>query len=295
MKSSAFWVFLYAALITGCATSSSTPVSTSPTPLPETLPEVPAKTHPTTAPWRITPTSQTQSYSARLTTTVIQTDTASIARQDSFKIHTTYSISTLRNADIISFSGSITDFSIESVLNQAREQKPSLPVSFSGTSSNHGMRLEIAISSTQTAMLCEDPSQTLLKTIHRNLIVLPLQLTPGQTWKDSTVSVICSGSLPLNVTSVRISSVIGEAQLNDTKAIVIDQNERTFSKGEGSQGQHRILVEAQGTTTRRFYIDQVSGSLLNSTATSSSSLSIQSSGRNQHFKEFSTEITERLR
>jgi hypothetical protein len=106
---------------------------------------------------------------------------------------------------------------------------------------------------------------------------------------------VCSGTLPLTVISLRKFRVTEESQLDGNPALVLEQNEKTFSQGEGSQGQHRIFVEGHGSTTGQLYIDRASGELLQANLTSSDTLSIRSSGRVQQFLQSSTGITTRYR
>ncbi|MGH7250066.1 MAG: hypothetical protein ACREGC_03760, partial [Minisyncoccia bacterium] len=95
-------------------------------------------------------------------------------------------------------------------------------------------------------------------------------------------------------TVIRTLNVVGESELEGRPVLVIDENERTFSKGEGSQGQHQINIETQGSTKGRLYFDRDSGQMLSLNSSNKTSISIKSSARFQHFSENSTEITQRV-
>jgi hypothetical protein len=97
------------------------------------------------------------------------------------------------------------------------------------------------------------------------------------------------------VISLQAFHVAGQSQLNNTPALIVDTKERTFSKGEGSQGQHHIVIEGRGSTTGRLYIDQISGILLQKNFTATDTLTVHSSGRTQRFLQVSTGITQKIR
>ena len=124
---------------------------------------------------------------------------------------------------------------------------------------------------------------------------MPLELSNQETWTDSTSTVVCTGSLPVTLTSLRTFHIAGESEFEGFRVLVIEQNERTFSKGEGSEGQHRIFVNGNGSTTGRLYINANTGELISSNLKNQTSLAIQSSGRLQRFSQNSTEVTQMVR
>ncbi|HZK79159.1 MAG TPA: hypothetical protein VFC35_09630 [Gemmatimonadaceae bacterium] len=278
--------------LTGCAISSSAPVAPTPSPIsspretsnPSAAPEARAKT------WRIIPTSASQTYTSVLASSIHQSD-GSDARDDSLIVTSTYSISIQRSADTISITGSINDFRIDvhGRLLSVDSIQPKLPLSFTGKITTTRIRLQTT-DKVQSQTLCDDISQTPLGIVQRNVFTIPIEVTNEQSWRDSTTSAICNGSLPISVTTLRSYQLIGTAQLDGVSVLVIDQKERALSSGEGSQGQHRIFIQTLGNTTRRLYADKTSGLLIASKAESKVELSIQSSGRVQHFIQTSTEI-----
>ena len=288
---------LTAFLYLGCA-SSSPGAGTSlplPAPVPETAPQASTTPIRTGSSWKITPTSQPQAYSTLLTTLVTETGGPGPRRQDSLTTRANYSISTTRTADSLSFTGSITSFSVQGSASEMSEAQPMFPIFFTGTLRNHGITTQRSDASVTGSNLCSDIDQASLRIVQHNLIPVPFELTDQQIWTDSTSSIICSGTLPLTLTSVRTFQIMGESEFEGSPALVIEQNERTFSRGEGSQGQHRIFMETQGLTNGRLYIDRSSGLLLAANLTNKLSLAIQSSGRTQHFTQISTETTQRIR
>jgi hypothetical protein len=278
----------------GCVTSSIIP-SSSPAPdaVPETTAKKPTTAQHTTMSWKIIPTSQTQAYSSHLTTVVTQTDTP-ISRHDSLAIQALYSIHTTRDSDSLFFSGSITSFIIQGTTLESLETQPVFPVVFTGKIANNTISTELSDNRFAGSTRCADASRSLLTIVQRNLFLLPLEITEQQAWTDTTSSTVCSGTLPFTLTSILTFHVIGESEFDGSPALVLDQSERTFSKGEGPQGQHRILVEAEGLTTGRIYIDRTSGQLLGTNLTNKTSLLIHSSGQVHHFFQNSTETTKRI-
>ena len=280
--------FLYA----GCVSSSPVPSSLpSPAPVPEGKPALPEETTHNPVFWRITPTSQTKSYSSLLTTLVTATDSST--RRDSITARTFYSISTTRTADSLFFSGSITQFVLNGTAIESPQFQPVFPILYTGKLSKH--IIQVQGPEDQSSDLCNNSHEMPLRAIQRNVFLVPLELSNQETWTDSTSTIVCSGSLPVTLTSLRTFHIIGESEFEGFRVLVVEQNEKTFSKGEGSEGQHRIFVNGNGSTTGRLYIDSNSGQLLSSNLKNQTSLAIQSSGRIQHFLQNSTEVTQIVR
>jgi hypothetical protein len=284
---------LIAFFYTGCASSSPVSSPTPPTPTPETIQGTPTNpAHPTVL-WKITPTSQSHTYSS-LVSTVITEVGPPTSRRDSLTAEALYSISLTRRADTLSVSGLMLSFAVKGETPEISEPQLTFPIPFTGTVTSRSIKIQRSAGQALSSNSCSNGSEASLKTVRRTLFLLPLEITDQQTWTDSTSSNVCSGTLPLILTSIRTFRVSGELELDGFPALVIDENEKTFSKGEGSQGQHQIFVEAQGSTSGRLYIDRSSGQLLTANLTTTSSLSIQSSGRVQHFLQSSTEILKQL-
>ncbi len=241
--------------------------------------------------WSFTPGSQPRTYSSTGTTVISQTD-ASVPRQDSVTSQVLYSIGIMQGSDDLFFSGFISSFEISGSFVEPDRQFE-LPITFSGHIKDHVLSTRVSDRATsESGSHCNDFSLVPLSTIQHNIILMPLEVSTAETWSDSTSSVVCNGTLPMTITMIRTFHVIGEGNYVGIPALIIDKKERTFSKGEGSQGQHRIFIETHGTTTSQLYVDRKSGELLSAKSINQTSLSIQSSGRNQHFSESSTEITQ---
>ena len=284
--------FTFATLVlSACVSSSSTPGLPLPSPGTQAEPSVIASQEARAVKaWRFVPSPDSHSYSS-LTTTVITANESPTARHDSSTTQLTYSIVTRQSLDTVSFSGLITEFTLRGQTAQPNEFKPLLPIRFTGRIFNHTVDTELSGSAHSIdANGCVNPSQSVLMGVQRNLFFIPIEVKTEERWTDSTSSVVCSGMLPTSLTIVRSFQVKGESDFNNIPALVLDLNERTFSKGEGSQEQHSILTETQGVTTGRIYIDRVSGQILTTNLTNKTSLSIHSSGRVQKFTQISNQV-----
>ncbi len=287
----ALLVVLTAASLNGCAVSSSPPSLPSPVQTPEEEPAMPVIGSRSPTSWRITPTSHPTAYSVVRTTTTSQAENPR-SQGDSVTLRVDYSVAITRTSDSIFFAGSVINFDILRSNGDPEPMQIQLPFSFAGKVGNNVISTDITNGIRSDTMPCENISLTALGTIQHNIFLPPLQLNSGQAWGDSTSTNLCAGTLPINLSVVRTSKVIGEGDFDGVPSLIIDQNERTFSKGEGSQGQHRIVVEGFGITSGRIYLDRISGKLLSSRMTNQTTLSVRSSGRNQQFVENSTETTQ---
>lgn len=286
-------VLLTVVLHLGCTNSLPAPSLPLPVSDTKTAPETPVELTRGASSWKITPTGQAQTFSSLLTTVVTQLDVP-MPRRDSLKTQTSYSINTTRNADSLVFSGSITSFAVRGVRTEISDPQVVFPILFNGKISNHNISIQASGGLSENSGPCDNATQASMRTVHRNLFLLPLEIIDQQTWTDSTSSTVCSGTIPLTITSIRTFRVLGESESDGTPALALEQNERTSSRGEGSQGQHRILIESQGTTNGRLYVDRTSGQFLAANLVTKTSVSIQSSGRVEHFSQLSTEVTQRI-
>lgn len=140
---------------------------------------------------------------------------------------------------------------------------------------------------------CTNPAHTTFFTVTRNLIVMPMELTQGATWSDSTVLSGCSGSIPVQLTVTRAYTISGQAEHNGRAVLVIDQIGRVTSAGEGAEGQHRVFLQSRGTESGRLYLEPVSGFLLEAETEQTSTVTVTTSGRSQIFVQKVHERVER--
>jgi len=246
--------------------------------------------------WKFSATSEPQHYNTTETTT-IQQSLATSTSTDSITTSARYTLSVTRSASLTSFAGSIDTFS-----RQAGNQigfdltSISFPVSFTGEIQNHELKLDVTGNShtSESSPICALSARSTFTVIRRNLYTVPPVLETGMTWQDSISTTSCKGLLELNLTSWRTYTVIGESTVNGKSVLEVDIKERTLSTGEGSQDQHRLIVQGDDTGSGQLYLDDITGSLVSLSFENHTTLHIQSSGRQQQFLQNSRTKTNRI-
>ncbi len=287
---------LYGILVVLALSACATIVATTSTASP---PELPPATTPTRSPgqqvdktskvWQIVPTDDLQHYSASISTQ-IQEISIPQAKRDSTVLKAQYTFGLTRSVDSTLIHGSIEQFSTQAGSTIGSEtSSPVFPMAFTGFSANHEIHLNEPSDSSPCTTL-----QTALSVIPRSVFLAPLQVAVGTTWQDSTSFTVCSGSLTVKILDIKSYTLIGETEINGNSALSIEQKERAFSTGEGSQDQHRISMSGETQGTAHLTIDRVTGVLLELIANRSGKLSIQVSGRARQFLQTSTEIIRRV-
>jgi len=280
-------------IVFGCANSSSAPGS-QPVPVPSpTDPEnTSSRKREISNSWHISPTNEIHTYSSFLASTIQETS-ISQARGDSLIIRTEYSIKFNRAPETTTFEGTIIAFGIQSWGRILREQIPQsiFPFTFTGKLTTDETHIQPSSSDAEsTFKTCKDPAQTVLAAVQRNTLTIPLEIRTGIAWQDSLSSTLCNGTLPTRILSIRKSTVLREDNFHGIHALFIDQKNRTLSTGEGSQDQHRITVKTESAGSTKLYVDRMTGTLLSAETTTVTNISVESSGRIQHFTQNSKEL-----
>ena len=137
---------------------------------------------------------------------------------------------------------------------------------------------------------CTDPTYAALNSVQRRVVIVPSQITTGATWTDTLSTKACNGLVPVSITSIRNSRVLAATQVNGTAAILIERTEQTASNGEGSDGQHRILLKGETTGSNRLSVDARTGALLTSEGEHRTNLVI-TAGQSRRFTQVVKEKT----
>ena len=230
------------------------PASTAPA---ASLPVSPGRT------WTITPATQPQRYSSTASIALeLVTDSARV--RENITQRSRFTLLTGSASGFSSFLGSIESLTTETPTRIGSTELPAIfPVSFTGHIQNGNVILDAVNGQPRTGPIdCSAPALSALNVIHRNIIILPSQLTQGMTWRDSTSIAGCSGTIPVNTIAIRSYRVAGETELSGRPALFLERTEKTLSSGEGSEYQHRILIKTEGSGAGKFYIDRSSGALL---------------------------------
>lgn len=279
--SAKYSVVVLLVLSSACARASSAPE-----PVPEAAPGVispPAPTAGAGRSWKIVPALQPRRYKSTANIS-LELNTPSGMIRDTLTQRTQFTLLTRSGSGSTTFLGSIESMSTTAGNRTGPiDLPPSLPLSFTGHIANSTTVLDALNGQTQKASPdCTNPAVSALKVIHRNVTVLPADLFQEMTWTDSTSTTVCNGMIPLSSTTIRTYHVVGEMEINNQPAILLERTERTFSTGEGSENQHRILIKTQGAGSGRVYVDRVTGALLASEGEQRAEITI-TAGRAQRF------------
>ena len=254
---------------------------------------------PTTAPpaassgksWTITPGTQPRRYVSTASITLeLLSDTAAV--RDVITQRARFTLLTASASGSTSFLGSIDALTTDAGARIESTGAPvAFPVTFTGHIANRAVILDALNGQSRKSQTeCSDPALSALSVVHRNIIILPAQLLQGMTWTDSTSISGCNGNIPVTTLSIRTYRVLGEAESEGRPAILIDRIEKTFSTGEGSENQHRILITTEGTGAGKIYVDRASGMLLDSEGEQRADITLRG-GRLQRFRQTVKERT----
>ena len=199
-----------------------------------------------------------------------------------------FDLSLERQSRVLAYVATVKTFSIQGSTRTGLAGTPDqFPLSVRG-------RLEAGRLYLDTESDCASGTSSAIPGIQRLVVQLPLQLRKDQTWTDSTSAAVCSGSVPVVLTTIRSYRVIGETEIHGQPALRLNREDRTTSQGEGSEGQHRIQLQSSGTGRGEVIIDRTTGALLESSITSTVAVIITTSGRAQRFTQISRELVSRL-
>ncbi len=135
-----------------------------------------------------------------------------------------------------------------------------------------------------------DSSSALLARAQQIIRKLPGHFSAGDSWRDSTMTTGCRGSIPAESTVISNYLVLGDTILANATAVVIHRIDSLSARGEGADGQHRIGVSATGTGNVNLYFDITSGRLVESRGSQNSLVTITTSGRAAQFIQHVTEL-----
>ena len=236
-----------------------------------------------TGPWTFSYVSDTLRLQISRTAAIeSQTDSAAHREISTNDTHEVLALTV--NSDTVRYTATVDSFSTASQGLIGNTQPANLPVQISGSIDS----MDTAVDSVTTPTCY--PIQSNLETDVRNVLVsFPRQLTPGLTWRDSTIRVGCYGTIPLRVAVIRQFSVIGKTSFNDQAAITIQRVDSIIGQGAGRQQQHQLVIETRGTGAATYMLNPEVGRLLHLTTTQDLEFSIRASGRTNRFRETAKE------
>ena len=149
--------------------------------------------------------------------------------------------------------------------------------------------LQVVDPAPSTTTLC-DSSSALITRAQQILPKLPSQLTVGYRWRDSTTTTGCRGTIPAESTVISNYVVVGDTTVMNLPALEVHRVDSLSATGEGSDGQHRILVNATGTGVVDFFLDTIAGRFISSRGSQTSLVNVTTSGKLTQFIQDVTEL-----
>jgi hypothetical protein len=274
------------AILSACSRPPSIPT---PQPVPTFPPaEVkPTPTTTTTGEWHLSPDLSAHSYQSTTTSTTKSTDQAD-AREYRNQIQSwfTLSINSLQNP--VAFSGSIDSARLVGT------SDTHFPVPFTGTLNNH--ELQFTLGSQAHQEQCLSKVEPILGDIRPVISTLLLHLKTGATWVDSLELTTCSGNrIPTTAHITRQYTLHGTKETRGRQTLAITRVEKIRVAGDGSQDQHQVHLEGEGTTTSELSVDAKTGLLIRSESTQQLNITIRASGRAQGFVQSTNQVVDILR
>jgi len=118
---------------------------------------------------------------------------------------------------------------------------------------------------------------------------LPGHLVAGDRWRDSTTTSGCRGMIPAESKVISDYVVIGDTSFANAPAVQIHRTDLLSVNGQGSEGQHRILVTATGTGVADLFFNVAAGQFVGSRSLQTTLVNVTTSGRSTRFIQHVTE------
>jgi hypothetical protein len=275
-------IFLLALLMTALLACSRATPTGEPVPVgdPENHVTQQPKIRTGTGPWTFSPVSTSHSYrSIEIVSLELQSPVS--PQRDTFTTTTDFTLQMIRVPTHARVTGVIEHFTRTPPGDLEPDPSQELVFRFAGRIQSGGLVLDsIAGQIAGSYLRCETAGINRMTTVQRNIALLPSTLIRGQRWTDSSTVPACSGSIPIQLTTVREYHVLGE---ESSGSIALDRSDRIVASGEGAQGQHRISLRADGSGNSRMSLNPTDGSLSRAESEYRIEVVVGSSGRLQHF------------
>ena len=261
-------------LLMACATSPAPPAGpvTAPLPLPSVTPS-------DNGPWSFQYRSDTVAYQVTRSGAIeSQTDSGTRREIVTNNAHEVFRLTI--SGDTTHYSAVVDSFSTATQGLVGTVQQVKLPVEVSGFINSASSTLDSA------ALESCDPVQSSLQTDARNLLLnFPAQLSPGQTWRDSSARIACYGTIPMRTSVIRRFSVLGRTSYHGQSAVAIQRMDSITAHGDGRQQQHRLVIDAGGDGSATYYLSPPEGVVIRLVTDQNLEFAVQASGRTNHFRE----------
>ncbi|MFN2601272.1 MAG: hypothetical protein ABR582_00795 [Gemmatimonadaceae bacterium] len=241
--------------------------------------------------WIVTPSHQSQRYHS-ISHTIVHEVSKPIIHQSSIEVTTAFTISLDQEHTSLIISGHIDTVRF----NRENQSTPdnnslTLPLSFEGELGS--TTLTITVKNHQVSdKSCSPFISSILSDVRTTVAIYPTRLTPGLTWKDSTLIKSCTTQgVPTTRKTLQSFRVVGEKTFNATKAIFLQRVDSTYTSGDGAEGNHEIHLTGIGTGTANIYISPITAATLSTELVEKTEIAITNSGKTRQFIQ---EVTQRL-
>lgn len=112
---------------------------------------------------------------------------------------------------------------------------------------------------------------------------LPSHLVAGDRWRDSTITNGCRGMIPAESKVISDYVVIGDTSFANVPAVQIHRTDLLSVNGQGTEGQHRILITATGTGAADLFFNVAAGQFVGSRSLQTTLVNVTTSGRSTRF------------
>jgi len=231
-------------------------------------------------PWTLSYRSDTLRYQVIRSASIESQRDSAVHREIS--TNNTHEIVSLAVAgDSVRYTAVVDSFSTATQGLVGPVQPVNLPIEVSGTVDSLGLNID----STATDEQC-NPLRSSLESDVRNLLIsLPLQLSPGTSWRDSSVTATCLGSIPAKAIIIRHFVVTGATTYTNESTVTIQRTDSISAQGEGRQQQHQLKIEISGTGSATYYISVGKGHVVHLATSEDLSFVVKSASRTDHLRE----------
>jgi len=235
--------------------------------------------------WEFKFENQTHSYSS-VTRTIIESDQKLPANSDTLTTNIDFSITVNRQQASPIFSGQLSRLELITGRRTSIKQQPiKLPLHFTGAITSGQLLLKPALPQPDSTS-CDNPENSYLNELHTALISLPMRIQAGSTWTDTLSTITCSGSkIPSTVQIVRTYKVRGNITEASRPFLFIDRAEQIHLSGVGSQDQHQVQVNGEGSGSSAIFLNSDTGTLYRLATSQHLDITLLTSGRSYHFSQ----------
>jgi hypothetical protein len=261
-------------LVTSC-----TAAGPSVTPRTPAVPE-PISQLPDRGPWTFSYRSDTLRYQVIRSASIESQGDSAVHREIS--TNNTHEIVSLAIAgDTVRYTAVVDSFSTANQGLVGPVQPVTLPIEVSGTVDSLGLNID----STATDEQC-NPLRSNLESDVRNLLIsLPPQLSPGTSWRDSSVTASCLGSVPARAIIIRHFVVAGATTYANESTVTIQRTDSISAQGQGRQQQHQLKIEISGTGSATYHVTIRRGHVMHLATSEDLSFVVKSASRTDRLRE----------